>query len=174
MLYLGHGVVLTTGALRSVVGSEIPPADSILVRFRPGTDQRAAVARLDRAVGHDHLTERGRAATAGRPRQLRARPVPADGGRWAAAVLAIGTLVHLLFTSMRARRSDLAILKVLGFVPRQLRRTITWQTNTIVVLALVLGLPVGVIVGRWLWVSFSDQLGVETVISNCRGPPASP
>ena len=79
------------------------------------------------------------------------------------AVLAIGTLVHLLVTSIRSRRSDLAILKVLGFVPRQLRRTIAWQANTIAALALVLGLPLGLIIGRWLWIAFTDQLGVETI-----------
>ena len=166
LLGLGHGVVLTTAALRAVVGSEIPPADSILVRFRRGTDQRAAVARLDRAVG-----QRSPDLNASAPQQPvdlvnfgRVRYLPLLVGGLL-AVLAIGTLVHLLVTSMRARRSDLAILKVLGFVPRQLRRTITWQTNTIAALALVLGLPVGVIVGRWLWIAFSDQLGVQTVIS---------
>jgi predicted lysophospholipase L1 biosynthesis ABC-type transport system permease subunit len=57
------------------------------------------------------------------------------------------------------------MLKVLGFVPRQLRRTIAWQANTIAALALVLGLPLGLIIGRWLWIAFTNQLGVETVIT---------
>jgi FtsX-like permease family/MacB-like periplasmic core domain len=165
LLDLGHGVVLTTSALRAVVGSEMPPPDSILVQFRPGIDRPAAVTRLDRVVG-----QRSPDLNAAAPQQPvdlvnfgRVQYLPLLVGALL-AVLAIGTLIHLLYTSIRARRADLAILQVLGFVPRQVRRTITWQTNTIAALALVLGLPVGVVVGRWLWIAFSDQLGVETVI----------
>jgi len=164
-LELGHGVALTTGALRSAVGAALPAPDAIVVRFRPGIDRRAAVARLDRAVGRQAPDLN--AAAPQQPVDLvnfgRVQYLPLLIGGLL-AVLAVGTLLHLLLTSMRARRADLAILKVLGFVPRQLRRTIAWQANTIATLALVIGLPLGVILGRWLWITFTDQLGVETVV----------
>jgi len=161
---LGRGVDLTIGALRAVVGSQSPPVDTILVRFRPGTDRQAALARLDQAVGQGSPDLN--AVAPPQPVDLvnfgRVQYLPLLVGGLL-AVLAGGTLVHLLVTSIRARRSDLAILTVLGFVPRQLRRTIAWQANTIAAVALVLGLPVGLIIGRWLWIAFSDQLGVETI-----------
>ena len=52
------------------------------------------------------------------------------------------------------------MLKVVGFVPGQLRRTILWQANTITVLALLLGVPVGTVIGRGVWYLFAHQIGV--------------
>jgi putative ABC transport system permease protein len=58
---------------------------------------------------------------------------------------------------------DLAVLKTLGFSPGQLRRTVAWQANTVAVLALAVGAPLGPIVGRWTWLLFAHQLGVLAV-----------
>src|SRR6185295_11732925 len=79
------------------------------------------------------------------------------------AVLAIGTLAHTLITGISRRRRDLAILKTLGFVRRQLRGAVAWQATTLTLFALVIGLPVGLAVGRWGWKLFADQLGVLPV-----------
>jgi ABC-type lipoprotein release transport system permease subunit len=79
------------------------------------------------------------------------------------ALAAIGTLVHTLVTSVRRRRRDLAVLKTLGFVRRQISVTVAWQATTMAGLALVIGLPVGVAVGRWGWDLFADQVGVLSV-----------
>jgi hypothetical protein len=165
LINLGRGVDLTTGALRAALGGRIPPPDSILVQFRSGTDRKAALARLDRAVGQ--RSPDFNAAAPWQPADLvnfgRVQYLPLLVGGLL-AVLAVGTLVHLLVSSIRSRRSDLAILKVLGFVPRQLRRTIAWQANTVAALALVLGLPLGLVIGRWLWIAFTNQLGVQAII----------
>ena len=76
------------------------------------------------------------------------------------AVLAIGTLAHTLITGIRRRRRDLAILKTLGFVRGQIRGAIAWQATTLTVLAFVIGLPLGIAVGRRSWGLFADELGV--------------
>jgi predicted lysophospholipase L1 biosynthesis ABC-type transport system permease subunit len=76
------------------------------------------------------------------------------------ALLAAGTLAHTLASSTRRRRRDLAILKTLGFVRRQVRHAIAWQATTIVAIALLIGLPTGVAAGRWAWHIFATQLGV--------------
>ena len=34
-----------------------------------------------------------------------------------------------------------------------------WQATTFAFLALVIGIPVGVIVGRWAWTALADNLG---------------
>ena len=74
--------------------------------------------------------------------------------------LAAATLAHLLVTSIRRRRRDLAILKTLGFQRRQLTSTVAWQASVLSLVALAIGLPVGIAVGRWIWTSFSNQLGI--------------
>jgi ABC-type lipoprotein release transport system permease subunit len=76
------------------------------------------------------------------------------------ALAAIGTLVHTLVTSIRRRRRDLAILKTLGFVRCQVSATVAWQATTLATISLVIGLPVGVAVGRWAWTLFANAVGV--------------
>ena len=79
------------------------------------------------------------------------------------ALAAIGTLVHVLVTSIRRRRRDLAVLKTLGFVRRQVSATVAWQASTLAGIALLIGLPLGVAVGRWAWTIFADAIGVLPV-----------
>jgi ABC-type lipoprotein release transport system permease subunit len=57
----------------------------------------------------------------------------------------------------------LAILKTLGFVRRQVRAAVAWQATTLVTVALLVGVPVGIAVGRWVWTLFADELGVVAV-----------
>ena len=47
------------------------------------------------------------------------------------AVLGVGVLIHLLVTSIRGRRRDLAILKSIGFARRQVRATVGWQSTAL-------------------------------------------
>ncbi len=76
------------------------------------------------------------------------------------ALAALGTLVHTLVMSIRRRRRDLAVLKTLGFVRRQVSATVAWQATTLAGIALVIGLPVGAVVGRWAWTIFANAIGV--------------
>jgi hypothetical protein len=76
------------------------------------------------------------------------------------ALLAVATVTHLLVTSIRRRRRDLAVLKTLGFVRRQVSAAVAWQATIFVALALVVGLPVGVAAGRLTWQFFATRLGV--------------
>ena len=75
-------------------------------------------------------------------------------------LLGAGVLVHLLVTSVRARRRDLAVLKTIGFTRRQLATAVAAQATTLVLVALVIAIPLGIVIGRWTWSSFADDLGV--------------
>ena len=79
------------------------------------------------------------------------------------ALVAVAMLGHLLVTSVRRCRRDLAVLKVLGFVRHQVSSTVVWQATTLAVLALLAGLPLGVAAGRWAWVLVADRLGAVPV-----------
>jgi ABC-type lipoprotein release transport system permease subunit len=76
------------------------------------------------------------------------------------ALLAAATLAHLLVTSVRRRRRDLAVLKTLGFVRRQVSAAVAWQATTVALVALAVGLPLGVALGRWSWSLLVDRIGL--------------
>ena len=61
---------------------------------------------------------------------------------------------------MGRRRRDRSVLKSLGFTRRQVSATVVWQSSLIVGIGLVVGIPVGVALGRWLWILFAERLPV--------------
>jgi ABC-type lipoprotein release transport system permease subunit len=71
-------------------------------------------------------------------------------------------LVHTLVTSTRRRRQDLAVLRAIGLVGRQVAAAVSTQATTIAVVGLVLGVPLGVALGRWAWILTADGIGVAT------------
>jgi ABC-type antimicrobial peptide transport system permease subunit len=76
------------------------------------------------------------------------------------AALALIAVGHALITSVRRRRHELALLKTLGFKQRQVRATIAWQATSIAVIALLIGLPAGLIAGRLVWRQVANSLGI--------------
>jgi predicted lysophospholipase L1 biosynthesis ABC-type transport system permease subunit len=83
------------------------------------------------------------------------------------ALVAVAALSHLLLTSVRARRRELALLATLGFSRRQLRASVSWQASTIALTALLVGAPLGIALGRSVWRWFADNLDVSA-------PPETP
>jgi predicted lysophospholipase L1 biosynthesis ABC-type transport system permease subunit len=77
-------------------------------------------------------------------------------------LLGLATLAHTLVTSVRRRRRDLAVLKTLGFVRGQVAATVAWQATTFAVVALAVGVPLGLAAGRWAWRLTADALGVAS------------
>ena len=57
---------------------------------------------------------------------------------------------------------DLAVLKALGFSARQVSALVAWQSNAIALIAIVLGVPLGIVGGELSWRWFAGQLGVPT------------
>ena len=76
------------------------------------------------------------------------------------ALLAVGTLAHVLVTGVRRRRRDLAVLKTIGLLRSQVIAVVSWQAIALAAAALAVGLPIGVVAGRWAWVIFADSVGV--------------
>jgi putative ABC transport system permease protein len=126
------------------------------VRFRDGTDHVAEVSHLRRAL--DPLPTRD----SGEPRELQALSdvsgLPALLGA-VLALLAAATLAHTLISSVRHRRRELAVLRTMGFVRRQVWLAVFWQTATLVSIALLVGVPLGALLGRFVWNVFTRDLG---------------
>jgi putative ABC transport system permease protein len=86
------------------------------------------------------------------------------------ALTALATLIHVLITSVRRRRKDLAVLRTLGFKTRQVASAVAWQSAVLAVVALVIGVPAGVLLGRYGWSLFATNLGVVSVPVVSWGP----
>ena len=78
------------------------------------------------------------------------------------AVLAVGTLAHVLLTGVRRRRRDLAVLKTLGCTRSQVHGMVAWEASALAAAALLAGIPLGVIAGRWAWAVFAGTTGVAS------------
>ena len=63
-----------------------------------------------------------------------------------------------LLSSVRRRRRDIALLKALGFSRRQVIETIAVQSTIAVGLGALIGLPIGILVGRTLWDVFANSI----------------
>jgi hypothetical protein len=78
-------------------------------------------------------------------------------------IAALAALVHALVVSVRQRRSDLAVLRSIGFDRRQVSHTVRWQATAVAATALVVGLPLGIAGGRVLWTVWARSLAVAPV-----------
>jgi predicted lysophospholipase L1 biosynthesis ABC-type transport system permease subunit len=160
-LGLGKGAATTTEAFKRALGPlvQAPPSQFAVLRFRPGVDKTRAIADLARRVepaGSTVLPPQKPVdlVNFGRVQNLPVLLAALLG------TLAIATLAHLLVTSIRRRRRDLAVLKTLGFSSSQVRGTVTWQATTLAAIAALIGIPLGVACGRWVWIFFAHQLGI--------------
>ena len=132
-----------------------PFSPSFAVRYAPGVSHAAALANLRHEFGGTVL------------RQLPSEDVinlqsvdglpPLLAGL--VALLGLATVGNALVSSVRRRGKDLAILKTLGFFRRQLMLVIVWQATSFSVLALLIGVPLGVVGGRWAWILVSSGIG---------------
>ncbi|MDQ1509332.1 MAG: putative transport system permease protein, partial [Actinomycetota bacterium] len=143
-----------------------PPISIVLVRVAPGASHTSEVAGLFRAFERGHICgsyNQCSMTTASRPTdilnysRIQGTPIALAA---VLAVLAIGVVANLLVTSIRRRRHDLAILKTLGIGRRGISATVAWQATTLVGVALLVGLPIGIAIGRQIWSVFATGLGI--------------
>jgi ABC-type antimicrobial peptide transport system permease subunit len=162
----GPGLGQGAGTSMDTVRAFYPDVTLNLVaaRFAPGVDQRAAIDRMNAQltqVNPDLLI------TPIAPGSLGDSLTHTQRSRWLPlamalllAMIAFATLVHVLVTSVRRRRRDLAILRTIGFRRRQIATTIAWQATTLAAISSLIGVPLGFLVGRLGWSLFANQLGV--------------
>jgi hypothetical protein len=177
---LSTGAILPVSAVSAAALDEAGPEsgpNAILVRLRPGVSQAAGLRSLQQItdyynqVVHSPQTVAHAGPTAlelvanvlpvQRPaeivnyKSMGTMPVILAGGVAAGAVTGLGLA---LVASVRRRRRDLALLKTLGFTRPQLAGTVAWQSTVVAVIGVVVGIPLGIAIGRWLWIAFAREL----------------
>src|ERR1022692_2391327 len=169
--------VLPGGNASGPFGPLLSGPNAILVRLRPGVSQTAGLGslkairrqltqvlnspRVVAASGGSSFADTIDLLPAQRPaeivnyRSMGTMPAILAGGLAAGAVAALGLT---LVASVRRRRRDFALLKTLGFTRRQIAAAVAWQSTVIAAAGLVIGVPLGIAAGRWLWLLFARQL----------------
>jgi predicted lysophospholipase L1 biosynthesis ABC-type transport system permease subunit len=126
-----------------------------VVRYAKGVDPSAALARLQHDFGRVVLQ---RLPARDVENHVRVDSLPRALAALL-AVLALVTLVHVLLSSVRRRRHDLAILKAVGFARQQLGACVLWQTWALAIAGIVVRIPLGILVGRWSWRLVAFRIG---------------
>jgi hypothetical protein len=164
-LEMGSGAILSYKLIPASQRNlfDVPPGpNAILVRVKPGANQRAAFRSLSAILvklGGDN--NGAQAQSVQRPAQiinygsLGATPVVLGGALAVGAVVAMGLT---LITSVRRRRRELALLKILGFTRRQVAAAIWWQSTVATAVGTAVGVPLGVVLGRFLWDLFAHEI----------------
>lgn len=146
------GVVLTDGAAERLGAIR---GNTVLASWSPSASGAAVLARLHEAGV--------RAITPSRPPQIDNVDDVDIVVRVLAGLLGLlagASLLHVLVAAVRGRRHDLAVLRVLGFGPGQLRRTLVAQGIAFFVLGATLGPPLGIAAGSWAWRLVASRLQV--------------
>jgi len=167
---MGMGALASTSdfpaSLLNIQDSIIPGPNAILIRIRAGVEPAAAYRSLEtvnrevNAIPADSGNAGGVTAVLRPIEIVNFRSIGTTPTVFAAS-LAVGAIAALgvtLGASVRRRRRDLALLKALGFAQRQLASAIAWQATVAAVVGVVAGIPLGVVIGRELWILFARSI----------------
>ena len=167
---MGTGVLASTSdfpaSLLNLQGNQIPGPNAILVRIRAGIKPAAAYLSLEEINQKINAIPAADGSAGGvisvlRPVQIVNFHSMGTTPTMFAASLAVGTIAALGLTlgvSVRRRRRELALLKTLGFTQRQLMAAISWQASVAAVIGDAIGIPLGIIIGRGLWILFARNI----------------
>ena len=166
---MGTGALLSYTLIpafaRNPFSDPITGPNNILVRLRRGANSAIALRSLHKIAAATSTNANSgvtvvkvqRPAEIVNYRSMGSIPVLLGAALAAGAVAALGLT---LIASVRRRRNDLALLKTIGFTRRQLSATIAWQATIAVAIGTIIGIPVGILIGRLLWDVFARAIDV--------------
>ncbi|MBV9204484.1 MAG: FtsX-like permease family protein, partial [Actinobacteria bacterium] len=170
---MGTGALLSSQLLPNAATSCNGPPGMTFVRLRPGVAAAAGLASVERAaagataaltrvpVSNPCHGDTLSVLSVQRPAQISSYRTMGVAPALVAAGLAAGAAAALgltLVASVRRRRRDLAVLKTIGFTRRQLAATVAWQATVAGTIGTAAGIPLGIALGRWLWILFARQI----------------
>ena len=153
----GKAGIMDAAALGPLDPQGPPSPTWLVVRFRNGVDRAEAIDRLERDF----------------PNALTTSRLPADLmnlARVGGLVVLLAVLVGILGSgaallamvgAVSRRRRELAVLRTLGFARRQAASTVAWQATTFALVGLLVGVPLGLVVGRRGWMTIAEGIGIE-------------
>jgi putative ABC transport system permease protein len=148
---LGQGAVMTMSGLRQIDAEATITSEVVRVRG----ESSAAQAHLAELVGAppDGPFQPGAIANV-----ARVRAIPFVVAAFL-AMLGVVTVAHTTLSMARSRRRDIAVLRALGADRRWIGSTLHWQATWGVILAAIVGPPLGIVAGRLVFGAFADSMG---------------
>ncbi|HEY5888566.1 MAG TPA: ABC transporter permease [Acidimicrobiales bacterium] len=149
---LGEGGLVTYDTLRA-----LDPAATLSVLtidFRPGAPADTA-ARLSADTGV-RIGPQDVTSVIINLRRVRSVPYVIGG---LLAALALLSLASLMTVALRHRRRELAVLRALGSDRRWIGRVVTWHAVAFTAAIVALGVPFGIVAGRWTFRFLADRIG---------------
>jgi hypothetical protein len=152
----GDGVVIDPDLAQTLSPKSV--AQSVVISLLPSADRETAIQSVVRDFP-------GSTRLASPPADLRSltrlRFVP-----WLIAALvgalALAAIAHALISLLRRHTQDLAVLAALGLTRRQ-RRAIGLEAGGVLIFgSVVVGLPVGLMLGRWVWQVIARRISIPS------------
>jgi len=158
---------MTAPAIQSLVGplANLDPnayEEYSLIRWRPGVKHGDAEKALLTQLGNGELYSQPSVLPTAIISLGDLRSLPYALGVFF-ALLASATVAHALVTTVRRRRQELAIMRSIGFTRRQSRIAIAWQATLIAAIGLLVGVPLGIATGRFVWRWLAHNLPIVYV-----------
>jgi ABC-type lipoprotein release transport system permease subunit len=150
---LDQGGVVTLAGMKRIEPDAF--VTIFFVRFKPGVDQRAALASL-RTVFRSDVLQHVPAQDVKNLTDINSLP------RLLALLVilaALATVTSNLYAVVRRRGRSLATLKAMGMRRRHVAATVFMQTWVLTIVGIVIGVPIGVLFGRWAWRYVASQIG---------------
>ena len=150
---IGQDAVVTYGGLQRIDPEVV--ANTPIFNVRPGAPRGT----LERIMIDNGAADTGESSIPSAIQNIgRVRAIPYLLAALLSA-LAVLTVAHVMLTSMNNRRRDVAIVRCLGADRPWITRAVHWQATSFMVVPLVVGTPVGLIVGQLVFRSFADSVG---------------
>ena len=134
----------------------------VVVRFRATVDVGAATRRLSKRIDPAIASGEGRQVPVELSNLRNVRRLPSLLAGFL-ALLAVAALGHVLATSVRRRRREFAVLRALGISGRGVRLILFAQGSAVAATGILLGVPLGLAVGRTGWQAVADQVPLRYV-----------
>ncbi len=156
---------LVTGPAFAQISREDSSTPVVAIRWRAGADERAVRRRLARLPEGVRFFPRRRVPLEV-DRLEQVNTLPWVLGALLAIIGCLG-LAYTLATMVRSRAHELATLKILGFRRGQVVSTVAVQATLLGGLGVLVGVPLGVLLGRLVWQRVANQAGMlgETTVS---------
>jgi hypothetical protein len=155
---LGRGAVMSQDGVQQVLGEDTPFPRIAAVSFAPGVHTAVGVRHLRSQLGRILFTERPDIDV---QNLSRVRELPLLLALLL-AVIGVGSLAHTLLTSVRRQQHELAVLKTVGFLRRQVAAAVVSYASALALIGVLVGVPLGAAVGRSAWTLVArDALGAQ-------------
>ncbi|MEO5842451.1 MAG: ABC transporter permease [Acidimicrobiales bacterium] len=158
---LGDGILLTSEA-RLALGVEANDPEWTAIRLADGVRADTFIA-----AHPDGIPTKGGAPTewftSAAPAEVRELEVVLGllvGAASISFAIALAIVLYALLAQVRSSRRDMAVLHAIGFTRGQLAAVVAWQSLPLALASSVIGIPIGIWVGRQQYSGFARRLGV--------------